>query len=80
MMLHVVAEMIPNETLQARFILNAISAGDWYYSHISALASADQATQMVIEEISEREYRQALFNVYGVFKFELVGLAGTYDN
>lgn len=80
MEIHVVAEMIPNEELQARAILNALAAGDWYYSPIAALADADQATQMVIEQISDREYRQAMFNVYGVFKFKQDGLAGTYDN
>lgn len=80
MMIHVVAEMIPNEELQARELLNAIAAGDWYYSPIPALADADQATHYVLEQLSDREYRQALFNVYGVFKFELTGLAGTYDN
>ena len=80
MQIHVVAEMVPNEELQARKILDSLAQGAWYYSPLPALAEADQLTQYVIENVSDREYRQAMFNVYGVFKFDFAGLAGTYDD
>lgn len=78
--IYVIAKMVPGELEQRKAILDAIMDDDWYVSELGALAVMDQLNQRVIEDLTDRHYRQALFFLYGVFKLSSQGLVGTYDS
>lgn len=79
-MLYVVALMVQGEMEQRKEIFDAVAADDWFSSEISALATMDQYNYHVLEDLTDRHYRQAMFHVYGVFKLASQGLVGTHDN
>lgn len=78
--IYVIAKMVPGELEQRKAILDAIMDDDWYVSELGALAVMDQLNQRVLEDLTDRHYRQALFFLYGVFKLSSQGLVGTYDS
>lgn len=78
--IYVIAKMVPGEMEQRKAILDAIMDDDWYVSELGALAVMDQLNQRVLEDLTDRHYRQALFFLYGVFKLSSQGLVGTYDS
>lgn len=76
----VVAKMVPGEMEQRKAILDAMISDDWFSSELGALATMDQYNCHVLEDLTDRHYRQALFYLYGVFKLSSQGLVGTYDS
>lgn len=78
--IYVIAKMVPGELEQRKAILDALISDDWFSSEINALATMDQYNYHVLEDLSDRHYRQAMFHLFGVFKLSSQGLVGTYDS
>lgn len=80
MKVYVLALVVSDKPLQQEVILQSLQSGDWYTSSLGALATMDQNNQFIIEHIDQEQYEKGQFRLYGVFEFELTGLAGTYEN
>lgn len=78
--IYVVAKMVPGEMNQRKAIFDAMLNDNWYSSAISAEATMDQWNGYELESLTDREYKQALFTLYGTFEFPLKGLVNHRDN
>ncbi len=77
---YVVAKMVPGKVEQRKAIFDAMLNDNWYASAISAEATMDQWNGYELESLTDREYQQALFTLYGTFEFPLKGLVNHHDD
>lgn len=80
MNLYILAFMSEDPVETKSNVLDGISAGDWYTSEIAALVTMDQWNAAHIDNLGDEEYASGDFELLGVFKYELAGLVGMYDN
>lgn len=76
-MIYVIVEL-RECTDKRREIANALSAGDWYFSSISALADMDQHNTFILEQLTQEDYVAGNFNLLGVVKLGDEGLVTSY--
>lgn len=78
-MIYAVVTMDPRLDMR-REICDALAAGDWYTSSISAFADMDQYNQFEIDRISQEAYDEGDFTLLGVVKLGNEGLVTSYED
>jgi len=76
---YVVAMMVEDKPLQRELIVDAMREGEWYSSATAAGATMDQLNCFILENIEDEAYTKGQFRLFGVHKFESVGLVTNYE-